>query len=225
MTTTITVRGTAEQRIAPELGAVALTVSGSGAERDATLARTSRAHDELLAAVRELEASGVLDTWSAGQLRVFSHRPWNNEGKQLPVVHQTSADVEVVFTDLGRLGDWVSTVSLGESIGIVGIDWRLTDATRKRTQATAQREAVADAVAKAAVYAAALGLGTPAPAELADTGLLTVQPVARGGPGGVLSAVRMSADISGGGGAPSQFTPALLVIEASVEARFTADPR
>ncbi|SIN71060.1 SIMPL domain-containing protein [Agromyces cerinus] len=223
MATVIAVRGTAEERIAPELGAVSLSVSVSGAERDATLERTSTAHQQLVAEVRALEASGALDTWSAGQLRVSSHRPWNNEGKQLPVVHQASADVEVVFTDLERLGDWVSTISLGDSIGIGGINWRLTDATRKRTQEAAQRAAVADAVAKAAVYAAALGLGTPAPAELADTGLLTAQPVPQGGRGERMYAMSLSADMGAGGG-PAEFTPAQLVIEASVEARFTAEP-
>jgi uncharacterized protein YggE len=220
--TVIAVRGTAEERIAPELGAVSLTVSASGAERDATLARTSTAHEQLIAEVRALDASGVLDTWSAGQLRVSSHRPWNSEGRQLPVVHQANAEVEVVFTDLGRLGEWVGTISLADSIGIGGIDWRLTDATRKRTRESAQRAAVADAVAKAAVYAAALGLGTPTPVELADTGLLTAQPVPESGAGQRMFAMRASADLSAGGG-PSQFAPALLVIEASVEARFAAD--
>ncbi|PWC03866.1 SIMPL domain-containing protein [Agromyces badenianii] len=219
--TVIAVRGIAEERITPELGAVSLTVSASGAERDSTLARSSLAHEQLLAEVRELEASDALDSWSAGQVRVSSHRPWNNEGRQLPVVHQASADVEVVFTDLERLAEWVGAVSLGESIGVGGIDWRLTDATRRRTQEAAQRGAVADAVAKAAVYASALGLGAPTPAELADTGLLTAHPVPQGG-GERMYAMRVSADSTGSGG-PS-LVPAPLVIEAAVEARFTADP-
>ncbi|MBM7830111.1 uncharacterized protein YggE [Agromyces cerinus] len=223
MATVIAVRGTAEERIAPELGAVSLTVSASGAERDATLARTTESRDALIAAVQGLDDSGALDTWSAGQLQISSHRPWNNEGKQLPVVHQVNADVEVVFTDLAKLGEWVSAVSVNGRVSVGGIDWRLTDATRKRTQEAAQQGAVADAVAKAAVYAAALGLGTPTPVELADTGLLTAQPVPPSGGGERMFAMRASADMSGGGGGPSEFTPALLVITASVEARFTAD--
>ena len=220
MATVIAVRGNAEERIDPELGAVSLAVGVSGPERERALARTNEAHERLIAEVRELEASGALDTWSAGQLRVWSHRPWNNEGKQLPVVHQTSADIEVVFTDLERLGEWVSAVSLGESVALGGIDWRLTDATRKRTEEAAQRAAVADAVAKAAIYASALGLGSPSPVELADTGLLTVQPVPPGG-GERMFAMRAAADTSGGG---AQFTPAKLVIAASVDARFSAEP-
>ncbi|MDQ0892742.1 SIMPL domain-containing protein [Agromyces ramosus] len=220
MATVIAVRGNAEQRIEPELGAVSLSVGVSEAERNVAMSRTTEAHERLIAAVRELEASGALDSWSAGQLRVWAHRPWNAEGKQLPMVHQTSAEIEVVFTDLAKLGEWVSRVSIGNAVALGGIDWRLTDATRKRVQERAQRDAVADAVAKAAIYASALGLGAPTPVELADTGLLTAHPVPQGG-GERMFAMRAVADTSGGG---AEFTPAKLVIEASVDARFSADP-
>ena len=218
MPTTIAVTGHAEERIAPELGAVTLSVGGSGAARDDVYGRTSAAHERLLAAVRELEASGVLEKWSADQLRVWSYRPWNNEGRQLPVVHQASADVEVVFRDLGRLGEWVGDTAGSDELTIGGIDWRLTDATRTRVQETAQRAAVADAVAKAQVYASALGLGTPVPVELADHGMLSSQPTP------MPKAMMMRAVADMGGGAPTEFAPQDLVIEASVDARFTADP-
>lgn len=221
MATVIAVRGTAEERIDPELGAVALTVGVSEPDRDTALARTTEARERLIAEIRELEAAGALDTWSAGQLRVWSHRPWNNEGKQLPLVHQTSAEVEVVFTDLERLGEWVSGAGVGDTVAVGGIDWRLTDASRRRVQELAQRAAVADALEKARVYASALGLGAPAPVELADTGLLTAHqaPQPRGER---MFAMAASADMGAGSGA--EFAPAKLVIEASVEARFEAAP-
>ncbi len=220
MPTTIAVTGRAEERIAPELGAVTLSVGGSGAARDDVTARTGTAHERLLAGVRALEASGALDTWSAGQLRVWSYRPWNNEGRQLPVVHQASADVEVVFTDLARLGEWVGEAAAGADVTIGGIDWRLTDATRRRVQEAAQRAAVEDAVAKAKVYASALGLGQPTPVELADHGMLSAQPLP---PAPKAMMMRAAADM-GGGPPATEFAPAELVIEASVDARFTADP-
>ena len=223
MATIIAVRGNAEERIQPELGVVSLSVGVSEPERDLAVSRTTEAHERLVAAVRELEASGALDSWSAGQFRVWSHRPWNAEGKQLPMVHQTSAEIEVIFTDLAKLGEWVSRVSIGSSVALGGIDWRLTDATRKRTEETAQRAAVADAVAKAEIYASALGLGAPSPVELADTGLLTAQPVPQGG-GERMFAMRAAADMGGGGGGGAEFTPAKLVIAASVDARFSAEP-
>lgn len=218
MPTTIAVTGRAEERIPPELGAVTLSVGGSGAAREHVYGRTSAAHERLLADVRALEASGVLETWSSDQLRVWSYRPWNAEGRQLPVVHQASAEVEVVFRDLGRLGEWVGEAAGSDEFALGGIDWRLTDATRRRVQESAQRAAVADAVAKAQVYASALGLGTPVPVELADHGMLSEQPTPIAPKAMMMRAV---ADV--GGAPPTEFAPRELVIEASVDARFTAD--
>ncbi|MDQ2660957.1 MAG: SIMPL domain-containing protein [Actinomycetota bacterium] len=218
MPTTIAVTGRAEERIAPELGVVSLSVGAQGPGRDEVAARTSTEHERLLAAVRELEASGALDTWSAGQLRVWSYRPWNAEGRQLPVVHQASADVEVIFADLARLGEWVGQSAASAEVTIGGIDWRLTDATRRRVQEAAQRGAVADALAKARVYASALDLGTPVVTELADHGLLSVTPMP------IAHAPMMMRTAADVGGAPAtEFAPAQLVIEASVDARFTAE--
>ncbi len=132
-------------------------------------------------------------------------------------MHQASADVEVVFRDLGRLGEWVGDTAGTDELTVGGIDWRLTDATRKRVQETAQRAAVADAVAKAQVYASALGLGTPAPVELADHGLLSSQPTPMPGHDDARRRRRRRRG-------PTEFAPQDLVIEASVDARFTAEP-
>jgi uncharacterized protein YggE len=219
MPTIIAVTGRAEERIEPELGAVSLTVGTSGGNREPILRSVGESHERLLEEIRELDASGALESWSAGQLRVWSHRPWNAEGRQLPLVHQANADVEVVFRDLAALGAWVGTVSGTPNVTVGGIDWRLTDATRDRVQESAQRAAVADAVRKARVYAEALGLGTPAPIELADHGMLSEQPVPM-----MHKATLARAMVADGGGAPStEFAPAKLVLEASVDARFSAD--
>jgi uncharacterized protein len=220
MPTTIAVTGHAEERVAPELGAVTLSVGSSGAARDDVYARTSTAHERLLAEVRALEASGALDSWSAGQLRLWSYRPWNSEGRQLPVVHQSSAEVEVVFTDLSRLGEWLGDAATAADLTVGGIDWRLSDATRRRLQESAQRAAVSDALAKAQVYASALGLGTPTPVELADHGMLTAQPI----PSAQKAIMMLAAGDTRGGAPATEFAPAELVIEASVDARFTAEP-
>ncbi|WP_207207110.1 SIMPL domain-containing protein, partial [Agromyces binzhouensis] len=219
MPTTIAVTGRAEERVEPELGAVSLTVSSSSADRDRVLAAVGVAHERLLATIRELEGAGVLDSWSAAQLRVWSHRPWNDQGRQLPLVHQASADLEVVFRDLEALGEWVGTVSTTSDVTVQGVDWRLTDATRSRVQEAAQRAAVAEAVRKAAVYAEALGLGSPTPVELADHGLLEAQPIPRAHKAVAMRAMAMG--VADSGPAP-EFAPARLVVEASVDARFAA---
>ncbi|WP_353816260.1 SIMPL domain-containing protein [Agromyces sp. SYSU T00266] len=219
MPTTIAVTGRAEERVDPELGAVSLTVSSNGAGRDRVVGAVGEAHERLLAAIRDLEAAGALESWSAGQLRVWSHRPWNDQGRQLPLVHQASADLEVVFRDLEALGDWVGPISAAADVTVQGVDWRLTDATRSRVQEAAQRAAVADAVRKAAVYAESLGLGAPTPVELADHGLLQAQPIPRAHRAVAMRA--MALEGADAGPAP-EFAPAKLVVEASVDARFSA---
>lgn len=218
MATVVAVSGRAEVRIEPELGAVSLTVGSSGGDREPLLHDVAEAHERLLEDVRELEASGVLDTWWAGQLRVWSHRPWNAEGRQLPLVHQANADVEVVFSDLSALGGWLGRVTGAPHLTLDGIEWRLTDATRDRVLEEAQRAAVADAVRKAAVYAEALGLGAPVAIELADSGMLTTpQPMPRPHQAVMMRAMALD-------GAPEpEIAPAKLVIEASVDARFHAE--
>ncbi|GAA1056823.1 SIMPL domain-containing protein [Agromyces luteolus] len=219
MPTTIAVTGRAEERVEPELGAVSLAVSSSGPDRDRVLAAVGETHERLLAAIRELDGAGALESWSAGQLRVWSHRPWNEQGRQLPLVHQASAELEVVFRDLEALGAWVGPTSAASDVTVQGVEWRLTDASRSRVQEAAQRAAVADAVRKAAVYAEALGLGAPTPVELADHGLLQAQPIPRAHKAVAMRAMAM--DASDAGPAP-EFAPAKLVVEASVDARFTA---
>ncbi|MGR2751401.1 SIMPL domain-containing protein [Agromyces arachidis] len=218
MATVIAVSGHAEERTEPELGAVSLTVGSSGGDRESLLRDVSEAHEALLADVRRLDASGALESWSAGQLRVWSHRPWNAEGRQLPLVHQANADVEVVFADLSVLGGWIGRVSGEAHIALGGIDWRLTDATRERVLEAAQRAAVADAVRKAAVYAEALGLGSPVPIELADSGMLSApQPMPRAHKAVMMRAMEL-------GSAPEpEIAPSKLLVEASVDARFSAE--
>ncbi|MGI9823939.1 SIMPL domain-containing protein [Agromyces sp. Marseille-Q5079] len=215
MPTTISVSGRAELRVAPELAAVTLSIGDSGADREGVAERTAAAHTRLLDAIRELEASGVLEAWSADQVRVWSFRPWNDQGAQLPLVHQSSAEVEVVFRDLVRVGEWLGEAAPTEALTIGGIDWRLTDQTLATTQEAAQRAAVTDAVAKAAVYASALGLGTPVVVELADHGMLSAVPAAMPG------VMAMRGDKASGG--PTEFSPQDLVITAAVDARFSAD--
>jgi uncharacterized protein YggE len=221
MGTIIAVSATAEERAEPELGAVRLTVGASGPDRRPVVERANVAHERLLAEVRRLEASGVLDSWSAGQLRVWSHRPFNSEGRQLPPVHESRGELEVVFRDLAALSTWVTESVTGDEVALGGVEWRLTEATRAQVREAAQRKAVAEAVAKARVYADALGLGAAVPVELADSGLLDARPAPM--PRGVM-AKAMAFDLADATGAGAELVPAELVVQASVDARFSAEP-
>ncbi|WP_350349573.1 SIMPL domain-containing protein [Agromyces sp. G08B096] len=224
MSTLISVTGRAEERVAPELAAVFIGVGGSGPERDRVLRDTAAAHEQLLAELRALETDGLLQRWSAEQLRVWSHRPWNTEGRRLPLVHEVRADVQVVFQDLDRVGEWLADAGARDFLTVNGVDWRLTDATLAVVRERAQRAAVEDAVAKASVYADALGASRPVPVELADHGMLSAAQAAP-----MAAMARMAAPAAFGGapgGAPTtEFAPADLVIEARVDARFAAEAK
>ncbi len=220
MGTLITVTATAEERAWPELGAVQLSVGASGADRQQVVDRTAAAHERLLAEVRRLDAEGALEQWSAEQLRVWSQRPFNAEGRQLPVVPAARGALARVCRDRAALAAGVSAQAAGEELARGGVDWRLTEATAARVRETAQRRAVAEAVAKAGVYASALGLGAPSPVELADSGLLDARPTPM--PKGHLArSLAFAADASQ---PATEFVPAELVVAATVEARFDAPP-
>ncbi|WP_165314372.1 SIMPL domain-containing protein [Agromyces protaetiae] len=223
MSIQIAVNGRAEVKIAPELGAVSVTVSASGPDRQRPLRDVSESHERLLASVRALDAEGVLDRWSATQLRTWAHRPWNSDGKQLALVYNASAAVEIVFSDLGRLSEWVGSAGEEARLSVGGVSWQLTDATNRRVREEAQREAVADAVAKAVVYADAVGAGRPVAVEIADTGMLSAHPVEPPQP--VYAMARASFAKADAAPPAPELAPADLVIAATVDARFSAEPR
>ncbi|BDZ56027.1 SIMPL domain-containing protein [Agromyces marinus] len=217
MSTTISVTGRADEHVEPELGVLRLTVAASGQDREHVLAQVGSAHEQVLSDLRGLDAAGSLESWSAGSLRVWSHRPWNAEGRRLPLVHEAAAEVEASFRDLDALGAWAGPAAWAESVTLEGIEWRLTEATRSRVHESAQRRAVADAVRKAGVYAEALGLAAPVPVEIADHGMPGERPVQRNHRQAPVRAMAM-ADAA----APAaEFAPAKLVVEAAVDARFS----
>lgn len=215
----ITVRGEHETRVAPEEAVAHLSVRAEGTERGAVVeqisALTSPLRDDL--AARKI-AGGVAD-WSSQRVSIWANRPWNNEGKQLALVHYGSVEVTATFTDIAALSWWISEVSERDGVQIDGVNWRLTPDSARLTEAAVAAQAVRVAVERANAYAAALGLTDVTPLEIADLGLLT-----HGAPEGGSSPkmMRAMAMDSVGGGPSLDFQPEDIVIRAGVEARFSA---
>ena len=46
--------------------------------------------------------------WSSDQLPTWAQRPWNTEGKQLPLVHHAQVDVQAKFADFAALSRWIT---------------------------------------------------------------------------------------------------------------------
>ena len=218
---TISVRGEHETRVLPEEAVAHLSVRAEGPERGAVVERIAA----LAAPLRDdlttrKDAGGVTD-WSSQRVSVWANRPWNNEGKQLALVHYASVEITATFTDFAALSWWISDVAERDGVQVDNVTWRLTPATAKSMEADVAAQAVQVAVDRATAYASAIGLASLTPLEIADLGLLTDASPGPAPAPKMMRAVAMGAMDSGG--APAvELQPEDIVVTAAVEARFSA---
>lgn len=224
--TVVTVQGEAEARRTAERARVHLSATANGPQRDPVVDATASAAaavTALLQAQHDPE-NGPVVRWQSDRARVWSDRPWNQAGKQLPLVYHATVSITAEFSDVEALSRFVETASRTEHVSVSGIGWDLTEATRLAVEAEVREEAVRLAVAKARQFAAAVGLSEVAPVAIADPGLLG-DGGGRGDGGGMLraGATPMMARAAVADDAPSfDFTPGELVVRAAVDARFLA---
>lgn len=221
--TIITVQGEAETRIPAERARVSAGVHAWGPDREPVFARAVAAADAISALTEPLATgeTGAVRSWSKERVRVWSERPWNNEGKQLDPVQHAALDVQAVFADFDALARWVEQVALIPDAQLSSIEWELTDETRRGAIAGVRSDAVADAVAKATTYAAAIGLTSVTAIAVADPGMLgdAGSPASGGGMQYRMSAMKASDSM-----APQlEFRPEPIVLSTSVDARFRAN--
>lgn len=219
----ITVRGEHEARIAPEQGVAHISVRSEGPERGAVVERIAAVSTPLRDDLTARKTAGTVVEWSSQRVSVWSNRPWNTEGKQLAPVHYASVSVTATFDDFAALSWWVGDVAARDGVQVESVQWRLTPATRKATEADVAANAVRVAVDRATAYAAAIGLSAVTPLEIADLGLLTHESASAGPEPEMMKAVRGMAAMDSAGAAPTvEFEPEDIVVTAAVEARFTA---
>ena len=210
----ITVRGEHETRIAPEEGVVHLSVRCDGPERAPVVERIAVIAAPLRDELAARQASGEVSEWSSQHANVWSERPWNNEGIQLPLVHHASVDVVATFTEFAALSFWISAVAEREGVQLGGVTWQLTSATRREVEAEVAAHAVQTAVSRATAYANAIGHASVTPLEIADIGLLG-RPEADPGP-------RMMRAMASDASPTLDLQPQDIRVTAGVEARFAA---
>ncbi|QNE34632.1 SIMPL domain-containing protein [Leifsonia shinshuensis] len=217
--TIITVQGEYELKHPAERGAVRLSVAYEGEQRDEALALTTQRHASLAAELRELHnpQTGPVTSWASDQLRVWGDRPWNQDGRRLSPIYHAEIGMDVTFSELTALSDWVGVVSLLDGVTIQGVTWSLTEARRQSITQEARRRAVENAVAKATVYATSLGLTAVKPLALSDPGMLGDGP--SNGQPQPLQARAMSAEL---GGATLALKPEDITVAVQVHARFAA---
>jgi len=214
MPTEITVRGTFSAFQPPERGTVHATVAYEGPEMEPVYDRVATDLEALKASIVALKDGGAVTWWSADQLRTWSNRPWNDKGKQLPLVHHAGVSVEVKFGDFAALSRWVGQhVAAVEGFRVDRVEWALTVKQREKLLSDVRTRAVRDAVSRAQQYADALGLGKVRPLAVADAGMLNARP--DGGTKGVH--MPMAAP---GGGVVAELVPEHIEVSAVVDARF-----
>ncbi len=223
--TIITVRGEHSAWYPAERATASVAVHVDGPKRDIVFSKAVAASEAIRGLVEPLAASTAAPVtwWTSDSVRVWSERPWSNDGKQLPLVYHSAIDFSVKFGDFDALSTWIESVAAVEFATVGSIVWDLTDATRKTVTDDVRAAAVADAVAKATTFARSIGLGAVTALALADPGMLgnassdggdEVSPVFRG-------AMKMQA-FDAGGQPTLALKPEEIVVASAVDARFSA---
>ncbi len=221
--TIITVQGEYSAWYPAERATVSASVHAYGAKRDAVFTRAVTAADTVRNLVEAIfdKQTGPVTWWSSDSVRVWSERPWNNEGKQLAPVFHAAVDFSVKFKDFEALSRWVESVAEVSDVSVGSISWDLTDATKTSATTEVRSRAVKDAIAKATVFAQSIGLGKVTATALSDPGML-------GDPGtgpspAPMFAARGMMKASYDSGAPQlALKPEEIAVSSVVDARFVA---
>ena len=211
----INVRGVARQRFSPERASVTVTVAVTGPDRESVYSQATTTQQPLLDSIKVLEMDGAVTSWRSDSIRVYSHRPYDDEGRQRDPVYSTRISVGAEFIDFEKLSEFIDQWSLVDGIEVGGVSWDVAEENRRGYEADVRRAAVDDAVAKAEAYADAVGRGPVTPTQLADPDMLRDQPNP-----GMARMVMAAPD----GGAPSvELRAEDIVIRVAVDARFVAE--
>ena len=217
--TVITVRGEFSAWYPAERATVVASIQMDGAARDEVFSRATAAADEVRESIELLHNSshGPVTWWSSDSVRVWSERPWSNEGTQLDLVYSAAIGYRVKFSDFAALALWVETVSAIEGGTVSSVSWDLTDATRNAAITEVRSRSVKDAVTKASVFAQSIGLGSVTAVALADPGMLGEQ----GSSPSPIAEARMMKAMNDSGGS-LQLKPEEIEVASVVDARFLA---
>lgn len=223
MPTDFTVRGSFTAFHPPERATVHASLAFEGAAMQPVYDRVAREFETVKATITPLHDAehGAVTWWSAEQLRTWANRPWNKDGKQLPLVHHASIGLQVKFRDFTAMSRWVGGhLATTGGFTVSHVEWALKSNRRDEVLRQVRAKAVQDAVTRAQQYADALGRGKVRPVAIADAGMLVANLAPTGGPD---SAYLRASGAMAGGAAEMELVPRDIEVSASVDARFVAD--
>jgi uncharacterized protein YggE len=218
--TTITVQGSFSQRYPAELATVSLAVHHESAERSAAFSAAVASADAVHNSInRQVDvAAPAIVRWSSDSVQVWSERPWTAEGTPAAPVFHARVTVRATFGDLSAIASWIEEVAAVDGVVVESLEWSLEPHTLAEATNDVRARAVHDAVAKATVYARALGLATVRAVALADPGMLGDQ-----GRGSETVSAKFSRTAMAVDGSPGlSLTPEPVEIAATIDGRFIA---
>lgn len=217
-TVEIRVRGSHTATFPPEQATVRAAVSFDGPDAEPVLAAAAAALSLINTSIEERHhpKRGPITRYAIDHVRTGAHRPWNADGKQLPLVHTAVASVTATFIDFDELTRWVAESGSIEGLTIDHVEWDLSEVKLRKVERIARQKAVRDAARRAQDYADALGLGSVAVSAVNDPGLADT--VGR-------KVVMASAAAAGGGPPALTMRPEDVQIHAEVEATFVIPAR
>lgn len=222
MTAMITVQGSHSAWFDAERATVHVSAAFDGGKRDEVFAQATQAAADITALITPLHdaGNGPVTWWSSDRVNVWSERPWNNDGKRLPLVYHATIGVQAKFSDFDALSRLIEQVAVMEGVNVGGIEWDLTDDRRIAVTDDVRRAAIADAVQKAGTYAAAAGLGAPVVMAVADPGMLGDGSGAGGAVPAPFERMAFKAQAMDAGGAALSLSPEQIQVSSSVDVRF-----
>lgn len=203
--TTIHAAGTSETHILAERATITVNISVASRDRRKSIEIATREHNWAVQRAQQLRANGDATWHAADPISTWSYKTYA-EGKsnQTVIEHRTSSRVRVKLSNLSLVSAIVT--EFAEAGLTTSIDWALTEATRRESERSMRKAAVAAARAIADDYADALGQRiesvtsiSDAPAGGSDAGMAFARSgAASGGPAEVsIAEITVSATVNG----------------------------
>ncbi|MGA4669084.1 SIMPL domain-containing protein [Propionibacteriaceae bacterium Y1923] len=216
----ITVRAAAQGRRVPEIAVLTVRVSRESANQQQAASAAHTLMRQLSDQVRQIQADRpeIVDRLVVSPVGTRSWRPWNNEGKQLPMQHESSGRVQIALTDFDLVARLTQEWSGVDGLNLSAPHWELTEQSQRELETEVTTEAVKLCRRRAQVMATASGFDQVTPLQVADTGLLE-RPQAEAAPAPMMARAGAASAADEG----FDLSPREIQVRIQVEARFRAD--